>query len=382
MSNALKETAELNAGKVVAAITERSNQPFELTEVTLDDLRHDEVRVQLRATGMCHTDLAARDGNLPFPLPAVLGHEGAGLVEEVGSSVTEVVPGDRVVLSFASCGRCLPCRTGQPVQCVHWVRLNLLGGVRLDGSETIRRTDAPNPRGHFFGQSSFATHAICPERGVIRIESDVDWPTLAPLGCSGQTGAGSVLNVLRPGAGDTLVVYGAGAVGLAAVLAAQLTPVAQIIAVDRVPSRLEMALSLGATATIDASTVDLVAEIQEITSGRGADSAIETTGNVDVLRQGIDSLAVNGRCAVVGAPPFGSEVALDVPNMLSRNPRIIGVNQGLVVPQQFIPALVALHEQGRFPIDRLVTTFPFEAINDAATAARDGSVIKPVLIFP
>ncbi|MFI6577941.1 NAD(P)-dependent alcohol dehydrogenase [Nocardiopsis sp. NPDC050513] len=366
---------------VTAAVVEERGGPFRLTRVEFDDLRPDEVRVRVRAAGVCHTDLAARDGRTPFPLPAVLGHEGAGVVEEIGSAVTSVAPGDRVVLSFPSCGHCTACRTGRPVQCDHWVHLNLLGGSRLDGSSPVRRPDGRPLHAHFFGQSSFATHATAPERGVVRVESSAPWQALAPLGCGTQTGAGTVLNVLRPEPGTSLVVYGAGGVGLAAVLAARLTPVTQVIVVDRIAERLALATSLGATATVNAVGQDVSEAVAELTSGRGADYVLESTGVPAVLRQAVDLVAVNGRVAVVGAPPFGSEVSLDVPSMLTRNPTVIGVNQGFSVPQRMIPALAALQDAGRFPLERLVTAFAFEEINDAATAAENGGAVKPVLLM-
>jgi aryl-alcohol dehydrogenase len=367
---------------VTAAVVVEPGAPFELAEIELDDLRPDEVRVRIHASGMCHTDLAVRAGHTPAPLPAVLGHEGAGEIEEVGPSVTSLAVGDRVVLSFDSCGACLRCRTGRTVQCEHWMQLNFFGGARLDGSSTMRAASGDPLHGHFFGQSSFASHVVCSERSVVKIVSEsADWATLAPLGCGIQTGAGSILNVLCPQPGSTVAIYGAGAVGLAGVLAAQLTAAGQVIVVDRIPGRLALAASIGATATVEAGRGPVAEAILELTDGRGADVALEATGSTDVLRTAVDALAVGGRCGVVGAPPVGSEVALDVTAMLVRNPSIIGINQGLSVPQQLIPALVALHDRGRFPLDRLITAFPFDAINDAAAAALAGAAVKPVLIM-
>jgi aryl-alcohol dehydrogenase len=367
---------------ITAAIVEAVDSEFRLSDVELEDPRSDEVRVKVMAVGMCHTDLAVRAGGTPFPLPGVLGHEGAGIVEAVGSAVRDVKAGDRVVLSYASCGRCANCYDGRPVQCGSWMQLNF-GGGRLDGSGPMHWKDDGQPalHSHFFGQSSFATATVVSERSVVRVESDAAWEVLAPLGCAVQTGAGTVLNVFRPHAGSSLVVYGGGSVGLAAVLAARLTPAARIVVVDRVPERLEVARSVGATHTVDAREADVLEQVREASHG-GADFAIDTTGNTAVLRQAVDALAVNGRCAVVGAPPFGSEVALDVNNFLIRNPVVLGINQGLSASRTFIPALVQLHDAGRMPVDKLVTTFPFADINTAAKAAQDGLVIKPVLLMP
>lgn len=368
--------------EVVAAVVEQIGGEFIRDAIELDALQPDEVRIRIHASGICATDLAVQAGKTPFPLPGILGHEGAGIVEEIGSAVNTLAPGDRVVMTFDSCGHCEPCLAGRPVQCVNWFALNMGSGTRLDGSLTTRRGSGRPLYGHFFGQSSFATHAICSRRSVVKVDTDTDFAVLAPLGCSGQTGAGSVWNLLRPEPGSSVIIYGGGAVGLMAVLAAQLTPAQQIIVVDRVEHRLELARELGATVTINADTDDVAAAVNEVTKGRGADRALETTGNMSVLRQAVDLLAVSGVCVVVGAPPTGSEVALDVQDMLVRHPTIIGVSQGLARPREIIPALVALHEAGRFPAEKLVTAFAFDQINEAVAAAKQGTVIKPVLTMP
>ncbi|WP_166902336.1 NAD(P)-dependent alcohol dehydrogenase [Mycobacterium sp. DL440] len=368
--------------EVIAAVVEEIGGEFSCGAIELDALQPDEVRVRIHASGICATDLAVQAGKTPFPLPGILGHEGAGTIEEVGTAVTDLAPGDRVVMTFDSCGHCDSCLAGRPVQCLNWFALNMGSGTRLDGSLTTRRGSGRALYGHFFGQSSFATHAICSQRSVVKIETDTDFAVLAPLGCSGQTAAASVWNLLRPEPGSSVIVYGGGAVGLLAVLAAQLTPAGQIIVVDRVDSRLELARELGATVTVNAGTDDVAAAVNDATKGRGADRALETTGNMTVLRQAVDLLAVSGVCVVVGAPPTGSEVALDVQDMLVRHPTIIGVSQGLARPRQVIPALVALHEAGRFPAEKLITAFRFDQINEAVAAAKQGEVIKPVLTMP
>ncbi|GAA2135470.1 NAD(P)-dependent alcohol dehydrogenase [Kitasatospora kazusensis] len=369
-----------------AAVVRAQDAPFALEPVRLDDPRPDEVLVRIAAAGICHTDLSVRAGRTPGPLPAVLGHEGTGTVEAVGRAVTRVRPGDTVVLTFDSCGGCPPCRAGQPVQCEHWPRLNLFGGSRLDGSATLRAEDGTPLHGHFFGQSSFATLALASERNAIpvpdEVAQDVPPELLAVFGCGVQTGTGAVLNVLRPEPGHTLAVFGAGAVGLAAVLAARLTAATGIVVVDVQPARLALALELGATAVVDARTEDPVEAIAALTDGRGADRTLEASGNLRALRQAVDALAVGGVCGVAGAPPAGSEVTLDVPALLGRAPRIVGVNQGAAVPEHFLPALVRLYRSGRLPVDRLVRTYPFAQVERAAGAARSGEVVKPVLLMP
>ncbi|MFB6892770.1 NAD(P)-dependent alcohol dehydrogenase [Kitasatospora sp. NPDC056327] len=370
----------------VAAVVREAGGPFRLETVRLDGPRPDEVLVRIRAVGICHTDLSVRAGRTPAPLPAVLGHEGAGTVEAVGGAVTRVRPGDRVVLTFDSCGACPSCRTGRPVRCDHWGALNLFGGRRPDGSATVRGTGrhrgAPL-HGHFFGQSSFAGYALASERNAVPVPGPpVPFELLAPFGCGVQTGAGAVFNVLRPGPGDTLVVFGAGAVGLAAVLAARSTPAVRIVAVDLRPARLALARELGATDVVDAGAGDPVAAVRALTGGRGAEHTLETSGSVRALRQAVEALAVGGTCGVVGAPPAGSEVALDVPGLLAGAPRIVGVNQGASVPERFLPALVDLFRAGRLPVDRLVRTYPFADVEEAAAAAGAGEAVKPVLMLP
>jgi aryl-alcohol dehydrogenase len=367
--------------KITAAVVEEKDASFDITEVELDEPRADEMVVKIVAAGMCHTDLSVRSAATPFPLPAVLGHEGAGIVESVGPQVSEFVPGDRVIMSFDSCGRCSACQSGRPVYCAHWVPLNLLGGARLDGSPTLTRSDG-EVHGHFFGQSSFASHALVHARAAVPAPDGIDLDVLAPLGCSVQTGVGAVLNVARPEPGSTLVVFGAGGVGLAAVLGAVLTPLARIIVVDVNPSRLEVASEMGATHTIDANNTAPAEAIRELTSGVGAEYAIETSGRLDVLDGAIASLSAAGTCVVIGAPPLGSTLPVDVTNLLGRGIRLRGTNQGDSNPTQFLPRLIELHRAGRLPFDRLVRRFPFEKINDAAAEAAAGTAIKPVLVMP
>ncbi|GAA2234806.1 NAD(P)-dependent alcohol dehydrogenase [Herbiconiux moechotypicola] len=375
----------------VAAVTEAAGEPFRFEEVRLDAVRPDEVRVRLVATGVCHTDLSAASGALPFPLPGVLGHEGAGVVEEVGDDVTDVRPGDRVLLSFASCGRCRGCASGHPSACESHQSLNLFGGRRADGSATVHRASGAL-NAHFFGQSSFATEAIVPARSVVVLPADTtddELAVLAPLGCGMQTGAGAVLRVLRPTPGSTLAVTGAGAVGLAAVMACALLPGAQdgrvagvrIVVVDRVPARLELARELGAHVTVvpDADG-DFARALLEATDGRGVDAAIEATGSSAVLEQLVTTLAPRGECAVVGSPPEGTRASFDI-NRLLPGRVIRGVAQGDSDPRSFLPELVAAWRDGRFPLERLQRRFPFRSLPDAAAAAASGEVVKPVLVF-
>ncbi|WP_232668116.1 NAD(P)-dependent alcohol dehydrogenase [Pseudonocardia sp. TRM90224] len=365
-----------------AAVVWEQGGPFTLDEVELAPLWPDEVRVRLLAAGMCHTDLSVVHGVTPFPLPGVLGHEGVGVVLEVGERVGRTRPGDRVLLTFTSCGRCPSCRDGHPAYCDDHLSLNLLGGRRADGTATVRHGDT-ELNAHFFGQSSFAREVLADERGVVVLPADLpddELPVLAPLGCGIQTGVGAVLNVLRPRPGSTLVVTGAGAVGLAAVMAARLTAVARIVVVDRVPSRLAVALELGATHVVDTTSQSITAGVLAATRGRGADHVVETTGAVPVLDEVIDALAVGGCCAVVGAPRTGSRSSFDVPKLLPGR-TIRGVTLGDGEPETFLPFLVDAYRRGVLPIDRIQRRYRFEEINDAARDAASGVTIKPVLVF-
>ncbi|MCX5064037.1 MULTISPECIES: NAD(P)-dependent alcohol dehydrogenase [unclassified Streptomyces] len=362
-----------------AAVVESGGAPFTLADVELDEPGPHEAIVRMVATGLCHTDLGVASGGLPFPLPGVLGHEGAGVVEAVGPAVTGITPGDHVVLSFSSCGECRNCHGGHPAYCATWLPLNLIGGVRADGTSTISRDGAPLG-GHFFGQSSFAERALVDERSLVKVDADVPLESIAPLGCGVQTGVGAVWNVLKPVTGSTVVVLGAGAVGLSAVMAAALTPATRIVAVDKIGERLSLAKELGATHTVNVGESDLAEALAEITGGQGADGVVETTGSVAVLRQGVDALAARGTLVVVGAPPFGSEVALDVNGLLGGK-QVVGLTLGDAETQTFIPALVQLVKEGRLPLHRLISTYPFADIDQAVRDMGAGKAIKPVLMF-
>jgi aryl-alcohol dehydrogenase len=362
--------------KATAAVVEEKGGPFALQEVDIDDLRPDELLVRIQASGVCHTDIVVRDQWYPVPLPAVLGHEGGGLIERVGSAVTEFAVGDRVGLSFNSCGDCRYCLTGRPSYCADFFGRNF-GSSRPDGSSPISRNGDPI-NGNYFGQSSFATYAVANVRSAVKLPDDIPFEVVAPFGCGIQTGAGSVLNSLRPPAGSSIAVFGAGSVGLAAIMAAALSGCTTIIAVDLVPARLEMALSLGATHAIDARTEDAVARIREITGG-GADFSLEVTASPKVLRQALECLAPTGVCGLIGAAAFGTEASLDMNSILIPGRTVRGLVEGDSIPQLFIPRLVELWRQGKFPVERIISTYDFDNIDQAVHDAETGAVIKPVL---
>lgn len=361
---------------VMAAVVNAAGSPFELEELDADGLRPDEVLVDVAAAGICHTDLTARAGGFPTPFPVVLGHEGAGTVAAVGDRVADLVPGDRVALSYASCGACVTCAQGRPSYCGEFLPRNFFA-ARADGSTALRR-DGAAVHSHFFGQSAFATQAVVGRRSVVKVADDVPFEILAPFGCGVQTGTGAVLNVLAPAPGSSIAIFGAGAVGISALLAARLAGCTTIVAVDVNPGRLALATELGATDVVDATTGDAVAAVQERTGG-GAAYAVECSGVPAVLRQSVDALAPGGTCAVVGAPPFGVTAELDVNGLIAFGRTIRGVVEGDSVLPVFLPRLVDLWRAGHLPIDRIVKTYDFDQINEAAHDAESGAVIKPVL---
>ena len=360
-----------------AAVVRGKGGPFQIETLTVDQPRDDEVLVRIVATGMCHTDIVIRDQVYPVPLPIVLGHEGAGIVERVGSAVSKVAPGDHVVLSFMSCGHCARCAMGQPAYCERGHPL-CFGGTREDGSTATRDGGSEPVHDHFFGQSSFATYALANERTVVKVPKDLPLERLGPLGCGIQTGAGSVMNALKIGAGARFAAFGSGSVGLSAVMAARIVGATTIIAVDVVASRLALAKELGATHTVNAADADPVSEIRGITNG-GVDFTLELTGRPKVVRQAIDALGTRGTCGIVGAAPIGTTASFDMGGLMSPGKSIRGIIQGDSLPELFIPQLIELHRQGRFPFDRLIKFYSFDDINQAAADSEAGTAIKPVL---
>ena len=324
--------------------------------------------------GICHTDEAAQTQQLPVPLPAILGHEGAGIVEAVGASVTEFQPGDHVVLSYASCGSCGPCIAGRPYACENMVGLNFMG-VMPDG--TRRHTWKGEKLSSFFSQSSFATRAVVKARNAVKIDPDVDLGLAAPFGCGIQTGAGIVLNSLRPEFGSSIAVFGCGTVGMSAILAARIAGCRHIVAVGGNPRSLQLALELGATHALNRKeTADLAQALREISGGCGMDYAVDTSGVTGMIETALDSLNYMGTLVMAGA---GSNLMLGT-NLGAKT--VKGVSEGNSIPKDFIPKLLGYYREGRFPVDRLIEYFDFEEINAAFAASHHGRVIKAVLRMP
>lgn len=361
---------------IKAAVVRQKGGPFEIDTLRLEEPRPDEILVRVVATGMCHTDMVARDQLYTVPMPVVLGHEGAGVVERVGSSVKKVAPRDHVVLTYMWCGHCKSCLNGDLTYCANFYPLNF-GGAREDGS-TATSDKQGSVHDHFFGQSSFGTYALAHERNVIKVPTTAPLELLGPLGCGIQTGAGAVMNALKVGPGSSFAAFGGGAVGLSAVMAARVAGATTIIAADVVPSRLALAKELGATHTVNSRETDPVEAVRKITGG-GADFSLESSGRPAVLRQAIDALAIRGTCGIVGAPALGTEASFDVNGVMTAGKRIIGIIEGDSVPDLFIPSLVELHQQGRFPFDKLVKFYNLDQINQAAEDSEKGITIKPIV---
>ena len=362
--------------RVTAAVLREQGSPFVIEEVDLEEPRSDEVLVRIVGAGVCHTDLQVRDRQ-PRTRPAVLGHEGAGVVERVGDRVKSLRPGDHVVLSLLSCGACRNCRRGMPIYCVDVRSLNF-AGTRPDGSTALRDGEGP-VQGHFFGQSSFATYALASERNAVKVPDDAPLEQLGPLGCGVQTGAGAVLNTLRPTPGSQIAIFGAGSVGLSAVMAAATSGCTTIIAVDLKPARLELALALGATHALNGAEVDALEAIRSITHG-GADYSLETAGagSPALIRQAVECLTIPGVCGLVGGAPADLELTLSHSSLFWGR-AVRGIVEGDSVPHVFIPALVELQARGRFPLERLISFYSLHEINRAAADSEDGVVVKPEL---
>ena len=358
-------TADVDTHTIRAAVLRKRGGPLKIETLELEGPRDDEVLVRIVAGGICHTDIAVADGEYGPADPVVLGHEGAGVVEQAGGKVKGFRRGDHVVLSYHSCGRCRECRRGRPAGCELLWEANF-EALRLDGSNALHRSGV---RGHFFHQSSFATRSLATARNLVKVRKDLPLHLLAPLGCGLQTGAGTVMNSLKVRKGQSVAIFGTGAVGLAAVMAARIAGARPIIGVDIRPPRLALASELGATHVIDGRREDVAAAIARIT-GAGVQFALEITGAPGMEEVAARALKPGGIVALVAGPDGGS---------LPGGRRSVGIIQGDAVSQRFIPKMIALYRSGRFPFDRLVRFYPFRQINRAIADARRGRTVKPVL---
>lgn len=354
-----------------ALISRDPREPFTLERIDLDNPREDEILVRVQATGICHTDLITRAAGAA-DRPILLGHEGAGVVEAVGREVSSVRPGDQVVLTFRHCGRCHACRADRPAYCRKGFALNQFG-ARPDASPRVTLDGAP-VRDGFFGQSSLAGYALTTADNTVVVSPGTDPVLAAPLGCGFLTGAGAVLNLLRPRPEDTVVIYGAGAVGMAGLLAARSAGVERVIVVEPAAPRRTLAVELGASTALDPADGDSTAAIRELTRG-GAEFALDTTGSATVLTGAVAALATGGTVVAVGLGTGTPDISLR--DIVLGGKSIRGCLEGDAVPHVFIPYLLDLHAAGRFPIDRLITARPHTEF----AAALAGTAVKSVLTW-
>jgi aryl-alcohol dehydrogenase len=360
--------------QITAAVLRDRAGAFALETVEQREPEHGEVRVRIAGAGICHTDELPRTDALPIPLPVIAGHEGSGVVEAVGPG-TSLAVGDHVVLSFDSCRTCDNCVDGHPSYCATFFERNLFGTGLVETGHDVRDAGGEPVAARWFGQSSFASHALVAERNAVKVDADLPIELLGPLGCGVQTGAASILEALRVRAGSSVIVSGVGAVGLSAVMAARVAGAATIVAVDINPARLELATELGATATVDGRTDDLTAALLAATGG--AQYGLDTTGLPPVATAVLRALRPTGTLGLVGVQQ--GPISLE-PMDLSVGRNVMGILEGDAVPQTFLPRLISLWREGRFPFDRLVRTYPLAEINEAERAALAGEVVKPVLV--
>jgi aryl-alcohol dehydrogenase len=364
--------------KITAAIARSTDGPLSIETCDLREPQAGEILVKIHACGICHTDIAVKLQHIPVPLPRVLGHEGAGVVEKIGAGVSNVNVGDHVLITFGSCGSCEHCHQGHPAYCSLFLEINMLG-LRAAGTSISCEEVAIGS--NFFAQSSFATHALVTERNVIKVDQDLPMELLAPLGCGIQTGVGTVLTSLNPFPGSSIAVFGAGSVGLAAIMGAKIAGCTTIVAIDIKESRLQVAKDLGASHLLNGRSPDLLDRLKELT-GTGLHYSMDTTGSLDVVTNAIACLRRRGVAALVAATPQGTRYSIDPVILLSRGIKIMGVLEGDSVPWSRLPQLIDFYRNGMLPLEKFVTTFPLTEINEAIEAMENGTVVKPVLLMP
>ncbi len=360
--------------QTTAAVLHSPDEQLSLETVSLDDPRNDEIVVRIEACGICQLDIEARK---MLPTPSVLGHEGTGIVEQVGADVKDLVPGQRVIISYAWCGHCPRCRENKPYICDESWLINF-SGTRPDGSTTMFLNDKPLSAA-FFQQSSFAQHVITSERNAIAVDGD-DLPPglLAALPCGVLTGAGTVVNTLNIRSGKSLIVFGAGTVGLSAVMAGQIAGANPIIAVDIHENRLKLAESLGATHSLNARNTDIAKKVKKMFP-TGVHYAIESSAQASSFNTAIECIENGGQIAITALPHPMENFAFKPFAFFTKAASIHAVSVGSAVASDFIPQMLRWHRDGRFPFDRLVTTYPFEDINRACADIISGKTIKAVL---
>ncbi|MBH25710.1 MAG: alcohol dehydrogenase [Myxococcales bacterium] len=352
--------------------------PLEVVEVELREPAPDEVVVRMAASGMCRTDLSVIQCKLPYPPPVVLGHEGAGVVESVGSGVRHLKPGDRVVLSgITHCGRCRYCLDATPHLCPTGVQ------AAIDGQDYVFRRNGEDIA-RFVGLGTFAERTVVRASQAIQITDDIPLDRACLIGCAVITGVGAVFNTARLRPGETAAVFGCGGVGLNLIQGALIAGASQVIAVDTDPAKLEVATRFGATATVQPTNEDDAPEaIQALTGGLGVDYAFEAVGQAGVIRQAFMAVKRGGRAVVVGVPGFGVDVELPACLFALEGRSILGSLFGDAHMARDVPRLIALERQGRLDLEGLITRrIDLSDINDAMDALDRGDGVRSVIIYP
>ncbi len=354
---------------------------LEVREIDLADPGPGEVLVRIVAAGLCHSDLSVIDGSRIRPLPMLLGHEASGVVESVGADVSDVGPGDHVVLSYVpSCGACIPCLSGRPALCEPAMVSNGAGTLR-SGARRLRSVEDDGPLNHHLGVSAFADHAVVSQSSLVRIDPEADLALAAVLGCAVLTGVGAFVNTASPRPGSSAVVFGLGGVGLSAVMGARLAGCNPIVAVDVVDAKLDLALELGATHAVRGDDPDALTRIREITAG-GGETVVEAVGRVAVLEMAFEATHRGGTTVAAGLPAPDKIMALSPLRLVAEERTLKGSYMGSGVPRRDVPRLLALAQAGRLPIDRLVSgTLQLDTINEAFDRLADGTAVRQLLTF-
>ncbi|CZR48063.1 uncharacterized protein FPRO_12673 [Fusarium proliferatum ET1] len=374
---------------IVAHAPQDGRRHWKLEQLQLQAPSENEAVVEMVASGVCHTDLGCGtdpDGTPGFPVPPyprVLGHEGAGYVRAVGSKVTKVKLGDAVLLSFAFCTQCHNCKFGAPGYCHEFTALN------FSGSGEAFQTSKPTSQrvgGSFFGQSSFAKLTRVQETSLVNVTDLITHPEdlklFAPLGCGIQTGSGTITELAAAKPDDKVAIMGLGGVGLAAIMGAKLRGCKNIIGIDRVPARIEMAKRLGATHGIDTSSVaNLGDEVRKITGGSGSTITVDATGVMPLIQQGLDFTANQGKMILLGVAPMTAGLEISAVPFMVTGKQLMGSMEGGVLPEDYIPRMIRWFQKGQFPIERLIKFYPVGDFEKAIHDMENGSTIKPVLIW-
>ncbi|KAF5638109.1 C2H2 transcription factor [Fusarium sp. NRRL 52700] len=373
------QTSMLQTTALIAPALDGS---FELKEVYLDSLQPDEALIEIHASGVCHTDLSCASGKLPCAPNAVLGHEGAGVVLEIGANVTSISPGDKVLLSFSSCGSCPGCKSDHPAYCYSFNDYNF-GGKRPDGSAamSVMKDGKKQPcYSTFFGQSSFAARTIVHRSSMVKVPQQTPLDLFAPLGCGIQTGVGAVFNTLDVKPDSSIAIFGVGSVGLAAVMAAKARTASRIIAIDLQPERLKLARELGATdGVLGPDQGYIIRAIKNICPPLGVDFAVDCTGVPSIIETMVASLGMRGRAATVGAPGGNAHAKIDIMSHLTYGKEYVGCSEGDSNPGVLIPELIEMHAKGLLPLEKLIAYYDIKDYEHAMADMKSGKVIKPVL---